>query len=257
MNPHSQAAVYSKENVVKHYVAAEGLQKPEQIILKKLEDKLSNMTVLDMGIGGGRTTAYFAGKVKKYTGIDFSEKMIEACKLKFEKKHPNIELLTEDARNLSRFKNEEFDLVLFSFNGIDHIDHQERQQVLAEIRRICKKDGDFIFSSHNIFYVPNLSKVHFRFNIFKMLQAVFKRSGFVTANKIKLETWQEKDHIILFDAMNDFGLHIYYTKPSFEAENLRRCGFKNIDVYDVNGVKINLAEEAGTGASPWLYYHCR
>ena len=39
--------------------------------------------MLDIGVGGGRTTYYFKDLVKKYKGIDIAPKFIESCKNKF------------------------------------------------------------------------------------------------------------------------------------------------------------------------------
>lgn len=38
------------------------------------------MTMLDIGVGAGQTTPYFAQSVKEYIGIDYSSQMIQACR---------------------------------------------------------------------------------------------------------------------------------------------------------------------------------
>jgi ubiquinone/menaquinone biosynthesis C-methylase UbiE len=54
-----------------------------------------------------------------------------------------------DACDLS-FKSNEFDAVVFSFNGIDCLyPYEKRIQALSEFRRILKPGGFFVFSSHN------------------------------------------------------------------------------------------------------------
>ena len=58
-------------------------------------------------------------------------------------------LWTGDASNLG-LKDNSFDVVIFSFNGIDYIyPYIKRLAALKEIRRVLKTNGLFIFSSHN------------------------------------------------------------------------------------------------------------
>ena len=45
---------------------------------------------------------------------------------KFQDYPKKISFLTADARTMKDFKNNSFDFVLFSFNGIDYMDHEER-----------------------------------------------------------------------------------------------------------------------------------
>ena len=48
------------------------------------------------------------------------------------------------------FEDSSFDFILFSFNGIDYMNHDERIRTLREIRRILKTGGYFCFSTHNL-----------------------------------------------------------------------------------------------------------
>ena len=73
------------------------------------------------------------------------------------KKSVTIDLKSEagkaDARDLSAFADESFDFVLFSYNGLDCVGHADRLQVLAEVHRVVRPGGVFMFSSHNIDWV--------------------------------------------------------------------------------------------------------
>ncbi len=60
----SNKDTYEEEDVVRSYSERKELQKPEVTILRDLRDKLKNMKMLDIGVGGGRTTYHFA-KVSK------------------------------------------------------------------------------------------------------------------------------------------------------------------------------------------------
>ena len=49
-----------------------------------------------------------------------------------------------------KYKDERFDIVFFSFNGLDYVYPEGRRVVaLKEIERVLKKGGYFIYSSHN------------------------------------------------------------------------------------------------------------
>ena len=76
---------YQSQKIVKRYANLDELFKAERTILGILKNKLKNMRMLDIGVGGGRTTYYFSPLVKEYLGIDYSEQMINAC----EKRFPN------------------------------------------------------------------------------------------------------------------------------------------------------------------------
>src|ERR1041385_7806991 len=79
----SNECTFERERVVRAYEQENELQKPEEVVLTMLKDRLKDMRMLDIGVGAGRTTFHFAPRVKEYIGIDYSQKMIEACKRRF------------------------------------------------------------------------------------------------------------------------------------------------------------------------------
>ena len=110
--------------------------------------------ILDLGVGGGRTTAYLSRLASRYVGVDYAPKMVAACQRKF----PHLEFLVADATNLALLGDGNFDSVVMAFNGMDYlVPGDSRRRCLAEIHRVLKKDGVFIFSSHNpraVFFRP-------------------------------------------------------------------------------------------------------
>lgn len=50
-----------------------------------------------------------------------------------------------DARDLSTFSDQSFDLVWFSFNGIDYVNHIDRLTILQEIYRVTKPGAILYF----------------------------------------------------------------------------------------------------------------
>ncbi len=136
--------VFSKPEVVEYYTAATGLQKCEAYAFDKYI--LRGDAILDIGVGGGRTTPHLSDKAGRYVGADYSRAMVEACRKQF----PTLEFHCEDATDLRKFADAIFAVVVFSFNGIDYIRSDEQRLLcLREVCRILKPGGFFIFSSHN------------------------------------------------------------------------------------------------------------
>ena len=142
--------IYTTSNIVWHYTQLSRLQPAEQKILERFQERLPAMKMLDIGIGGGRTTKHFASLAGEYTGIDYSAELIAACQRRFSGRPQSMSLEVGDARSMNQFADNSFDFILFSFNGIDYVSHSERLQVLQEIRRVGKPGCYFFFSSHNL-----------------------------------------------------------------------------------------------------------
>lgn len=75
--------VYESSELAQRYSREEKLQPPEASILTSIKLRLNGSRMLDIGVGGGRTTLHFAPLVGSYAGIDYSEQMIAACKERF------------------------------------------------------------------------------------------------------------------------------------------------------------------------------
>jgi SAM-dependent methyltransferase len=135
---------YETADVASHYASLSYLAPCERLLFDSYIKPGS--AILDLGVGGGRTTPYLARLASHYVGVDYSAPMIARCRAKF----PNLEFRVADASDLTRFQDGAFDAVVFAFNGIDYVlPDQSRLQSLAHIYRVLKADGCFIFSSHN------------------------------------------------------------------------------------------------------------
>ncbi len=136
--------VYNKSDVAAHYASLDYLSPCEKALFEEFLEP--GDAILDLGVGGGRTTPYLSRLASRYVGVDYAPKMVTACKQKF----PQLEFLVADATNLSVLANGNFDSVVMAFNGIDALVPDEaRRRCLAEIHRVLKNCGVFIFSSHN------------------------------------------------------------------------------------------------------------
>src|ERR1700674_384004 len=122
---------YADEKVVCGYRDLDFIYKAEEAILQRLHPFIKNRKLLDIGIGGGRTTKYLLEISKDYTGIDYTPRLAEIVKSKY----PQATIYCADARELNMC-DEVFDFVLFSFISVDYIGDMGRLKALGEIYRV-------------------------------------------------------------------------------------------------------------------------
>lgn len=251
---------YLDSKVVDHYIEYTDLQKPEKTIFDLLSNEMKNFKMLDIGVGAGRTTSFFADKVKEYKAIDYSEKMIDACKRKFRNKIPEENFMVADARDLNIFQSGYFDFILFSFNGPDYVSPEDRQKIFNAICRILKSNGYFCFSSHNLQASSNWGKIKLRLNPFAILQKILLDQKLLKINKEQLKSSKSSDYLMLNDGAHGFGLITYYVLPSFQIKTLKEIGYSEIRIFELSKgeeLDINNEKKLSGNSSSWLYYLCR
>ena len=137
-------ALYNSKEVVDYYNGLTAISPIEKHLFQKYLQP--NSQVLELGVGGARVTPAIVAITTHYIGLDHSDLMVSTC----QKKLPQLRFEVGDAADLSRFKNQSFDVIVFAFNGIDELHPDEkRSQCLRECHRLLKPGGIFIFSSHN------------------------------------------------------------------------------------------------------------
>lgn len=138
-------AVWSQASEVARFTKAHGWIDPsERKLIERVTVEMPEADVLDIGIGGGRTFPLLAPRSRSYVAIDFIPALVEAALERF----PAADIRSGDTRDLD-FDDGQFDLVLFSSNGLDSVGHADRATALAEIRRVLRPGGVFLFSTHN------------------------------------------------------------------------------------------------------------
>jgi SAM-dependent methyltransferase len=223
---------YNDQSVVNWYGSMTGLTPVEQQVFDANASALGN--VLDIGIGGGRTTDYLLHKCVSYIGIDYSKGFVELVS----QKYPKADIRHMDARNLEAFESNSFDLVNFSFNGIDYVEPDGRKKVLSEICRVLKPRGIFFFSTHN--------KDHSTFNkpawsnpansFFTNLKTFVKLlPHFPRHLKHKKNEHIQKEYAIINDSAHNYNLLTFYTSPAFLREQLAEYGFIHPVLYSGKG----------------------
>lgn len=247
---------WNSMHLVNAYINDNALQKPEETILELVRDKLDNWRMLDLGIGLGRTTLHFAPLVKEYVGTDYSFGMIKTYQKMFPEAKPNVQVRLSDARMMREFESNYFDFILFSFNGIDYISHEDRIDALKEIKRIGKKGGLFAFSTHNLQYVDNLYTVKLHNGLRYSAYQCYRYFRLIYENGFPGK-YRNKDFAILNDGAHHFKLKTYYIRPATQVEQLERIGFKNIRLLSLKtGGEVEKARLNGAGKDSWIYYLC-
>jgi ubiquinone/menaquinone biosynthesis C-methylase UbiE len=251
----SNKNTFESKNVVTYYSSLKYLYKPEEKILNTYKIQLADMKMLDIGIGGGRTTYYFANFVREYIGIDYSENMIKTCKKHFSDLG-NASFHLCDAGSMDIFKDNFFDFILFSYNGIDSVSHEDRLKILSEINRVCKKGGIFCFSSHNLQSIDKLLQIKFSLNPIKIAKRIIKYYLLKIING-DFQKLKRNNYVIMNDGLHRFKIRQYYIKPEEQLKQLSAAGFKNTKLYFLeNGEEIKDQSQLNTVMDNWIYYSC-
>ena len=236
---------YRTPGVVSYYAEATQLQPAErELFSKHLEP---NISILDIGVGGGRTTPYLAELAHHYVGIDYSEEMVRACRSRY----PSQRFELCDASDLTMFADETFDAVIFSFNGIDYLDPEGRSRCFSEVARVLADDGKFIFSSHNARLLA----------VAPVLRGVSPIRGVVRLGRAGARTLQSATRTIRAGAYGPAegyvrdpvhgGLWTYTSTPQTLEPQLSIAGLKMVDA-----LSAGMPAPKPTWLTPWFYYAC-
>lgn len=237
------------------------LMPSEHRLLQLLGERLHEMEMLDLGVGTGRTGYTFAPLVRRYVGLDPAPRMLDRARALLGEDE-NVELVDGNARDLSGVAGP-FDLVLFSFNGLDALDHEDRLRTLAEVRRVLRPGGYFLFSSHSLGALPldthlrrspqfagrRLYEIYAKAREVRYARRVRRVNRGLDINAARAQGWT-----IVPEIGHGFRIDDHYVDPQHQAEQLRELGFQLETLFDDQGRTVTLPY---SGRSPWLDYLCR
>jgi SAM-dependent methyltransferase len=232
-------ATYGTSDIVLFYANLDKLKPAEQAILELLKNRLSKMRMLDIGVGAGRTTKFFAPLTNDYIGVDYSPQMVERCIQKF----PEYNFKVADARKLP-FSDSYFDFTLFSNNGLDYMEYNDRLQVLKEMHRVTK-EAFVCFSTHNLNNIYSNFRLNFPvgYSNLKCFGIKFKDEAYricklFLENRSSVMHLKKKPYLLFNDGVHEFRLVTYYVKPEEQIRQLKLLNFNRFQAFGEDGRNI-------------------
>jgi ubiquinone/menaquinone biosynthesis C-methylase UbiE len=255
---------------VKHYVQADYLTSGEKKLFDSVKDEASGRTILDIGVGGGRTISYLTAISEEYTAIDYVEEMVKVTKKRF----PDKKVLHADARDMSIFPDKSFYMIVFSNAGIDMVDEIDRIKILNEVKRLLQPGGVFLFSTHNLDYRKNLSEpvrpklfmpflftinpIIFSVRVLKSFQhtvkMLFRLQVFKNYRKTSSLNKTFEDWAILNTEYHDYCTMMHYITCEAQLTQLKKHGFGNVEIICNSDGEPILNHNKNT---PMLYFKVR
>jgi ubiquinone/menaquinone biosynthesis C-methylase UbiE len=134
--------------------------KTEFILTTDYIDKYlkKGMKILELGAGTGVYSLLYASKGYEIDALEYIKENLDILKSKITK-DMNINPVLGDARDLSIYEDNTFDMVL-NLGPLYHLEGEDRDKVIQEAKRVCKKGG-LIYSayiSNNLTFVKRVKK---------------------------------------------------------------------------------------------------
>lgn len=179
------------------------------------------MAVLDIGVGGGRTSPYLAGNASRYVGIDYAPAVLQICR----EKYPQWEYLKCSATDLAPFQNGSFDAVVIANTmECDLFPDENRWRCFQECHRVLREGGFLIFSSLNPRAI--LARQQESDGTGKrVLMAVRRSARRVFSYGTKAPFWRGEGYMMV-----NYGekLITHFWTPKKAVAELGQCGFRFI-----------------------------
>ena len=251
---------YGAKRVARQFRSASGWLEPgEEAAFLAVADYAKDGAILDIGVGGGRTAPLMLSLSADYRGIDYCPTMVDIASSRF----PHLQFVKMDARDLT-FADASFDLVAFSYNGIDSVDLSGRLEVLQSVHRVLRPGGYFIFSALNLEgaacsdHWPDLGV--FRAAGWSLNRQARAAGRFVLggANWLRLRPFASHgdDVAVRNLSAHDFGLVTLFTSVRMQIQQLTDTGFRVASIFDPLGHPVSLDGTEATTA-PWYHFVAR
>jgi SAM-dependent methyltransferase len=238
---------FTSRRALQHFATLSGWIDPgEQAAIGDAAARLATtqsgkLRILDIGIGGGRTVPMMLDLSHDYVGIDMAPKLLAIAGKRF----PQLDLRVMDARSLD-FEPERFELVTFSYNGIDAVDLQGRLQIFSDVHRVLAPDGLFVFSSLNRDgpdHDPHLAVAGPRKDhaLIPELIRTVPKAVVNSWNYLRLKRFNQRGDDISISTLSahSFGVLAIFISVPEQVRQLHESGFSVEAVYDcVHGAQV-------------------
>jgi SAM-dependent methyltransferase len=229
------------------------IARPEVELLRRLRPELKDTRMLDMGIGGGSTSLYFAPAVKLYHGFDHVQSMVTAEKACLDDQVDPDGIFLADARCMGFAADGVYDLILFSGEGIDTLTEDDRMRILKEVHRVGREGAWFCFSSRNLQSLRPAAG----FGTIDFLRRLRRRMLMTVANH-DLGRFLHQPAAVLFDETQGYQLPVHYVTPKEQVRVLKEQGFHDIRVLSTRtGLEVRDWRRWDKLVDDTLYYLCR
>ncbi len=227
--------------------------RPEVELLRRLRPELKDMRMLDIGVGGGRTSIYFANAVKAYSAFDHAALMVATAHAYLDDQLGIDSIFKGDARGMDFADDGAYDLILFCGDGIDEAPEEDRVRIFEEVQRVGREGALFFFSSRNLQSLT-LRKA---FGALDFLRRLRRRAlmGFANRNFKRL---RHQSSAVLFDASGGYRLPAYYVMPREQVRALKQIGFHDVRVFSSRtGLEVRDWRRWDKLIDDSVYYLCR
>jgi SAM-dependent methyltransferase len=179
--------------------------------------------------------------------------MVAHCR----RQYPGVRFAQVDARSMSAFADNSFDLVVFSCNGIIMVDHPGRLAILSEVRRILSPDGVFIFSTCNRqsrqykakFRLPDFQATGNPVKLAVRSARFLAQTGFRALNRLMHLKHEIRcdEYAVINDVCHHYQTMLYFIDPERQTQQLKAAGFLgDIRMYDLAGKASDRTSTDGT-----------
>ncbi len=252
--------VWRSARVLDIFARREGWTDPgEMLVMRRVAEEARGGAILDIGVGAGRTLPYLRSLSDDYVAIDYLDEMVRLTRSRY----PDARIEHGDARELSAFADASFDLVVFSFNGIDGVPHEDRPKVHAAVVRVLRPGGLFVYSTHNLDHrcagQPPWHPCRFRLrNGLRPVvgSALRLPKSIRTYRRLRSRSVRGDGWASLVDPAYDFSVVWHYVTAVEAMRELRESGFtEEVEIYTTAGIRMDSADDARE--SPWLHLVAR
>jgi SAM-dependent methyltransferase len=258
------ASTWSKESARRDLDGVKGFTDPgERAAYQHVVDGARGRAILDLGVGTGRTVPFFLPLTREYTALDRLPAMVAAC----QHRYPEARVLLGDARTLDDLATGSFQLVNFSYNGIDAVSHQGRALVLGTVRRVLASGGHFMFSTLNL-EGPSFRERPWRLRVWPTrnpAKYLLRAAKQVTAVPLDLFRWVRASSSIERGdgwavaplSAHHYGVLAHYTTLERELDELASAGFdRDAVVFDSRtGARVHPGDD--TSRFDWFHIVAR
>jgi SAM-dependent methyltransferase len=244
---------WAAQGPLRHLASLQGFtDEGERAAYWRIADEVRNQPILDLGVGPGRTIPLLRALTKSYVAIDYLPAMVEVAR----QNYPFVDVDVGDARDLSRFADASFALVVFSFSGIDAVDHEDRRLVLREAHRVLKPNGIFWFSTLNlnggypsqrpwapVWPARQGGWIPYAAEVVQTVRAIPR--GLLNYGRLRSFSQRGDDWLVAPFSAHAYGLLVHYASLSHQLAELKVAGFKrDPEVFDPDGDPVRNESDA-------------